>query len=138
MVVSELNILVSFHIYNLEYFDGALPLPNFKIRHGWKTLGCFYYEPGKTTGTSETIEITDFYDFTEEEFRDILVHEMIHYYLHYTGMDGWINHGKAFRRMASRLNREYGLNISVKVDVSNMKPSQKASYLRKKLFNLFM
>ncbi len=137
MIIAEYNVLGSFYIYNEEYFGGILPIPFIKIRHSWSTLGYFHCNPDMPEGTSETIEISDFYDYTLEELRDIIVHEMVHYYLYYTGEDMRVRHGKAFKQMAKYLNREYGLNITVKVDVSNMKPRKDASYLRRLMFSVF-
>ena len=111
MVIAEFNILASFYCFNEEYFGGILPIPHLKVRHGWRTLGYFYYQIDAPFGMSETIEISDFYDYTEYEFRNILIHEMIHYYLYYTGEDPRCRHGKAFKAMAKRFNREYGNNI---------------------------
>ena len=122
MVPSRFNILVNFHYFNEEYFGGILPIPQLKVRHGWRTLGYFSYQTDTPFGMSETIEISDFYDYTEYEFRDTLIHEMIHYYLYYTGEDLKCRHGKAFKAMAKRFNKEYGMNITTTIDISMMKP----------------
>ena len=123
MVIAEFNILASFYCFNEEYFGGILPIPHLKVRHGWRM--------------SETIEISDFYDYTEYEFRNILIHEMIHYYLYYTGEDPRCRHGKAFKAMAKRFNREYGMNITPTIDTSMMKPSCNASKVSKFFFKIF-
>ena len=62
MIIAEYNVLGSFYIYNEEYFGGILPIPFIKIRHSWSTLGYFHCNPDMPEGTSETIEISDFYD----------------------------------------------------------------------------
>ncbi len=137
MIIAEHNVLGHFYIYNEEYFGGILPIPNFKIRHGWQTLGYFHYDLDAPLGTSETIEMTDFYDYTQDEFRNILIHEMIHYYLYYIGEDTRVRHGKAFKRMAKEFNQAYGMNITVKVDISMMKPRPDAGYFTKLSYKLF-
>ena len=137
MVIAEFNILASFYCFNEEYFGGILPIPHLKGRHGWRTLGYFYYQIDAPFGMSETIEISDFYDYTEYEFRNILIHEMIHYYLYYTGEDPRCRHGKAFKAMAKRFNREYGMNITPTIDTSMMKPSCNASKVSKFFFKIF-
>lgn len=137
MIIGEHNILLHFYFFNEEHFGGILPIPNIKIRHGWHTLGYFHCDPCAPLGTSETIEMTDFYDYTDDEFRDILIHEMIHYYLYYTGEDPRCRHGKAFKAMARRFNKEYGMNITPTIDTSMMKPSCRASKVSKFFFKIF-
>lgn len=96
--MTTLEISFKFNIYNIDYFDGVLELPEFKIIHSKKILGCFtcmldfddsLYNP--------VIEISDAYLYTEEQFRNLLLHEMIHYYLAYTQEDINVTHGKAFK-----------------------------------------
>lgn len=65
--------------------------------------------------------MTDYYDFTPKQFEDIFVHEMIHYYLAYFGLDKSCSHGREFKKMAKRLNQTYGLNITKQLDISNYK-----------------
>ena len=65
--------------------------------------------------------MTDYYDFTEQQFVDIMVHEMIHYYLAYFGQDRSCKHGKKFQEMAGRLNSDFGLHITSGVDISQYK-----------------
>ncbi len=97
----------------------------------------FYYQIDAPFGMSETIEISDFYDYTECEFRNILIHEMIHYYLYYTGEAPRCCHGKVFKAMAKHFNREYGMNITPAIDTSMMKPSCNASKVSKFFFKIF-
>ena len=65
--------------------------------------------------------MTDYYDFTPKQFEDILVHEMIHYYLAYFGLDKRCRHGREFKKMANRLNQTYGLNVTKLLDLSKYK-----------------
>ena len=59
-----------------------------------------------------------YYYFTLKQFEDILVHEMIHYYLAYFGVDKNCSHGREIKKMAKRLNETYGLNITKTLDIS--------------------
>ena len=75
MVIAEHNILGHFFTYNDKYFGGVLPFPKIKIRHSFRTLGyfsCEYDEDGYMF--NQTIEISDNYDYTDREFRDIFDH----------------------------------------------------------------
>ena len=136
MEINRNCIFTFFHLYNFDYFGNMLPAPNFKVRHSINTLGYFSCLIDDPYGMSATIEISDFYDYTENEFRNILVHEMIHYYLYYTGEDTRCHHGKAFKSMAKRFNKDYGMNITPTIDISHMKPSRHASKISKFLFKI--
>jgi hypothetical protein len=138
MVVSKFNVLGLFHTFNEEYFSGVLPIPNFKISHSYKTLGYFHCEVDDFGNTSdETIEISGNYDFTESQVRDVLVHEMIHYYLLYMGIDKKCKHGKEFKKMCKEFNSKYNMNLSVTIDLSNYKIKEGNSNFMFKLCTLF-
>jgi hypothetical protein len=73
------------------------------------------------------ILMSDYFDFDEETFRNIMVHEMIHYYLLLKGVGVCstfrrflrffsfkdYDHGPEFMAMAQKLNEQYGLNITI-------------------------
>jgi len=113
-----------FDMCNKAYFEGKLPIPQFDLLHSYLLCGYFEYTKGgwfDRTLYNPTISITNYFDFTEKQFRDILCHEMIHYYLAYFGIDRGCHHGKEFKKMANRLNRKYGLNITKRIDTSTFK-----------------
>ena len=119
MEINRDCIFTFFHLYNFDYFGNKLPAPNFKVRHSYRTLGffsCEYDEDGYMF--NQTIEISDSYDYTESQLRDILVHEMIHYYLAYNGIDTECSHGKEFNKIADKFNRTYGMNITSTIDLT--------------------
>ena len=124
MVANQQNMLLMFDECNMKYFEGKLLFPQFGLLHSYRTCGYFQYTTGgwfDKTLYDPIISITDYYDFTEKQFRDIMCHEMIHYYLAYIGQDRRVKHGKAFKKMAESLNRAYGLNITPYVVLSEYK-----------------
>ena len=132
MVANLSNIAESFNKCNKAYFEGILPIPQFDLLHSYKTCGYFQYTKGDWGDNSlydATISITDFYDFTESQFCDIICHEMIHYYLAYTGEDRNCRHGKKFKTMAESLSLNYGLHITPHLDLSQFKKREGASKL---------
>jgi len=138
MEIAEFNILAGFQCFNHDYFDDELPFLEFRIRHSYRTLGyfsCEYDEYGNMF--NQAIEMSDNYDYTEKQFRDILVHEMIHYYLAYKGIDTRCRHGKEFKKMAREFNSKYGMNISPTIDVTPYKIKKGKSNFMFKLCTLF-
>ena len=116
----------------MDYFEGKLIFPRFRILHSFRTCGRFEYIKGgwlDNTINDPVIRITDYYDFTPEQFDDVMVHEMIHYYLAWYGIDRRCSHGKAFKKMASELNLNYRLNITSTADVSKLKRREGTSAL---------
>ena len=109
---------------NRLYFDHQLRTPKFGLMHSYRTLGKF----------ALAILMSDYFDFDEETFRNIMVHEMIHYYLylndpsecsafsHFLRLFGFksSDHGPEFMAMAQKLNEQYGLNITVTYDASSI------------------
>lgn len=136
MRICESQLRCLFRQFNKDYFGNILPMPYIKIRHSVNTLGYFSYMQNEMSGTTETLEISDFYAYTSNQLRDIVVHEMIHYYLYYIGEDVRLKHGKSFMRMARQLNQSYGLHVTPTIDLTRMKPRPNAPYLKRLLFKI--
>ena len=86
---------------------------------------------------SPLIEMSKNYIYDEVQIRDILLHEMIHYYLAYMGIDMKLSHGKHFKKMANDFNKNFGTNIHKKVDENEFELSENASkigYFFSKMF----
>ena len=123
---------------NRLYFDHQLRTPKFGLMHSYRTLGKFAYQWGEMNKPVKkrhmAILMSDYFDFDEETFRNIMVHEMIHYYLylndpsecsafsHFLRLFGFksSDHGPEFMAMAQKLNEQYGLNITVTYDASSI------------------
>jgi len=137
MVLDKFTLVASFTEYNKNYFGNILPYPEFKIRKSYLTFGYFScdYNPDYSMYNC-LLEISNRYNYTEEQLRDIMVHEMIHYYLAYTGKDIKMEHGEEFKKMANKLNRKYGLNITVTINsrLYERKPSFTLGYLFSSIF----
>lgn len=127
MVANQNNMLLTFDDCNMKYFEGKLLFPQFDLLHSFRTCGYFHYMKGgwfDKTIYDPIISITDYYDFTERQFVNIMVHEMIHYYLAYFGLDKRCSHGREFKKMAKELNQKYGLHITTTLDISQYKRRQ--------------
>ena len=111
-----------------KYFKDyqVLPTPHFGITDKKNYLGRFVgYKNRKNNAkhpiTHQIISISADYDYDEEMFENLMVHEMIHYYLAYYGIDKKASHGKEFKRMMNEINEKYGLDIQIKYDSSKFK-----------------
>ena len=123
---------------NQQYFGHQLRTPKFGLMHSCRYLGRFEYRWGEKNKPVKkrhmVILMSDYFDFDEETFRSIMVHEMIHYYLYLNDSSecsvfgrflrffGFKNsdHGPEFMEMAQKLNEQYGLNITKTYDASSI------------------
>lgn len=107
-----------FAVFNADYFGGKLPVPHFAVSNSRTMLGQFRClrrrkSPfGKCVTSGYTIKVSEYYDMPEREYHNVLLHEMIHYYIAYSGVTDTSPHGKVFRKLMGELN-ECGWNISV-------------------------
>ena len=69
---------------------------------------------------------SDCFDFDEKDFIDIMVHEMIHYYIAWNGIKDDGVHGKKFMEIANSLNEKYGLNVTKTKNASSFKKTENA------------
>ena len=120
MIVTQQDILDGFITFNEKYFSGELEIPKAKVNNSYKHIGRFYCRFNrKGRVIKPTIEMSKCYDFTKKQFRDILVHEMIHYYLMWNGEDVNGTHGEAFLGMAEMFNKKFKLNITPTIDMTD-------------------
>ena len=128
MIATVDNMTENFKIYNKLYFEGRLPLPKFEVMHTYRMSGYFIFDPVKKGRIRhKKIYMTDYFDFTEEMYRNVLVHEIIHYYIAYNKIEDNEDHGVEFMKLAESLNRKYGLSITKIIDASSFKRNEKAS-----------
>lgn len=106
-----------FRQFNADYFDDSLPMPRLalsKARTRLGTMSCKCYRRRlRRVCTDFAIHVSTYYDCTEREYQQTLLHEMIHYYITYNGISDTSAHGRVFRQMMHRLNSEHGWHITV-------------------------
>src|SRR3712207_7148569 len=71
--------------------------------------------------------MTTYYDMTERQAQNVLLHEMIHYSIAYTGLRDTAPHGIIFRGMADKLNRDHGWEIRVMTTTRGWKKAVSAT-----------
>lgn len=75
--------------------------------------GSLFRRNAKPAFTDFKISISDYYIMTADQLEDVMVHEMIHYSIAYTGLRDTAPHGIIFRGMMDAINRRYGRHITV-------------------------
>lgn len=118
-----------FTTFNEQYFDCVLPLPRLALSRSKTRLGSMSCKRVTrllrgTKFSDFTIRLSNYYDLSERDFQNILLHEMIHYHIAYTGVKDSSPHGVVFRRMAEVFNRKYGWNIKVTGSTRGTKPAK--------------
>jgi len=124
MKITKEDLKVRFDEYNRLYFDSVLPQCEFSVIK-LSCLGRYMSSSGKNGKCKNRIMLTSDVNWTEESFRDVLIHEMTHHYVvaidGCKGIDGFswyglFGHGKRFRRQVRRIKREHGLKIHIHGD----------------------
>lgn len=115
----DINILkAEFLECNRLYFNNTLKTPKFKLFKSKRIYACFV--PG-------VIEFNTNVEWTEENFRQLMVHEMIHMYISVNNIRMLFSHGFHFRWIMYKMNKKYHLGIKVhpQINFKNKKKHRK-------------
>ena len=116
----------AFEHYNNLIFDGKLPVPKLKWSRAKTRLGQMACKRKmswwRTKYYDFTISISNYYKLTKEQIDDVLIHEMIHYSIAYTGLKDTSSHGIVFRGMMDKINRTFNRHITISVRTRNLQP----------------
>ncbi len=121
-----------FDTYNKRCFESSLQRPLIVITRAKRQLGLF-----AATRPTPTIKVSNYYDRSEAEYTDTMVHEMIHYYIFANHIRDTGPHGKYFHTLMQEINRKEGLNMSVRTSSLQWKPASNALKMRHVLFMKF-
>ena len=116
----------AFEHYNNLIFDGKLPVPKLKWSRAKTRLGQMACKRKKSWGRTKfydfSISVSNYYKLTTEQIDDVLIHEMIHYSIAYTGLKDTSSHGIVFRSMMDKINRTFGRHLTISVRTRNLQP----------------
>lgn len=116
----------AFEHYNDLIFEGKLPVPKLKWSRAKTRLGQMACKRkmswGRTKYYDFTISVSNYYKLTKEEIDDVLIHEMIHYSIAYTGLKDTSAHGIVFRGMMDKINRTFGRDITISARKQKLQP----------------
>lgn len=112
-------IAVNFDRFNKENFGGRLTPPKFLVNNARTRLGSMAFKWKRSLFKRETydyvIRLSNYYDIPEVEFQNVLLHEMIHYYIAVNHFKDDSVHGTMFRSIAQRINKQ-GWHVVVRTD----------------------
>lgn len=129
MTLTISYISEKFEKYNNLYFNNSLKTPKFKISNSKRALGTLSisrrlnFYGGYTK--EHTISISKYYDRTEKQYDNTLIHEMIHLYISQNDIIDNGSHGRRFKAECARINK-YGWDLSRTTDISGWKLSEEA------------
>ena len=109
-----------FRQFNESYFGGELPPIPIVLSRARTFLGKLEYK-GKRGIFGAVVSYYDFrmkisynFDLPENELEDVIIHEMIHYYIVLNRIKDTSTHGKVFKGIMHTLNSQYGRHITVR------------------------
>ena len=107
-----------FSHFNAVIFNSQLPPVPIELSRATSFQGaCTYRRKRGLLGRMQKydfrIRISTAMEMSEAELEDVLIHEMIHYYIGVKGIKDSSTHGNVFRSMADDINRRYGRHITV-------------------------
>lgn len=118
----------AFERFNALCFEGVLPAIPVVLTKARTFLGKMEYKSRRdffgivSSHYDFRLKISTSFDLTEEELEDVIIHEMIHYYIAWRGLHDSSVHGETFRRIMGTINQKYGRHISVR---HHSRPEQK-------------
>ena len=107
-----------FEEFNRLMFGGKLPMLPIELSDAKTFLGVCVYKRkrtlwGKTVCYDFKLRINTRIDLAEEEVEDIIIHEMIHYYIGLSKIEDTSSHGRVFRQMMNEINERFGRHIRI-------------------------
>lgn len=119
--------------YNRLIFNSELPPVPVVITRANSYLGKLCYVRkrslfGSSSATDFVMRISSACELSEREREDVIIHELIHYYIAYKGIKDTSIHGQVFRSMMNDINSRYGRHIEVSHKLSGVhRPRRQAS-----------
>lgn len=124
-----------FRRFDQDYFGGKLPVPELGLTRAKTRLGQLAYKRATRWGRTKLydfkLSMSTYYDMTDRQAKSVLLHEMIHYIIGFTGLKDTAPHGIVFRGMMDNLNRKYGWDIRVMTSTKGWKVSEWAEERQK-------
>lgn len=107
-----------FEEFNLLCFEGKLPSIPIVLSNAKTYLGlCAFKTKRDLLGRKQhydfRLRFSTRFDLPEEELKDTILHEMIHYYIAFHYLKDTSTHGLLFRKMMEDFNARFGRHITI-------------------------
>ncbi|MDE2097345.1 MAG: SprT-like domain-containing protein [Patescibacteria group bacterium] len=110
---------------NLRFFDGSLDEIPIRLTKSRRLYG--YFMPTTNSGKA-VIRISGHLHKSEDEFKDTLLHEMVHQAIHQFRLKDDGDHGTIFHQIASRIGvKQDYVGSDYKCDIGDSKPDHESS-----------
>lgn len=119
MIASAPFIQKTFDRFNALCFGSVLPPVPIVLTKAGTFLGKMEYKSRRdifgiiSSHYDFRLKISTGFDLSQEELEDVIIHEMIHYYIAYCKLRDSSVHGDTFRRIMDTINQKYDRHISV-------------------------
>lgn len=119
-----------FVAFNRRYFQTRLPLPQFRVSNARTFLGNMRWREDRIRHKYYDFKLTMsvYYDLEEKELQNVMLHEMIHYYIAYHHLKDTSPHGRVFCGIMDKLNAcGWDIRISHRHSAANEASSEAPS-----------
>lgn len=124
-----------FEEFNRRFFGGRLPALPFELSDSSRFLGLFVCDmkrlpDGTTENSNFRLRINTRIDMPQDALDDVIIHEMIHYFIAYHHLIDTSAHGKIFLSIMGSINDNHGRHIEV--SHRNVTPEEREQAISKK------
>ena len=131
MFPDEENMGKWYDEFNHRFFEGKLEPIGLSVEHRLpKRIHGFFHSPSQNSSPGFqpeecSISLNGRYFDSEDRWRTVFLHEMVHYVV-YKQSDGKVSgHGKEFKRIAARINKNSEFRIETHIDGRSFQPKWK-------------
>lgn len=119
MIATIPYIEEKFDAFNKLIFGGELPRIPIVLGSATRVVGAFSYKArrnfwGKKEYFDLKLRFSKKFDLPENELEDVIIHEMIHYYIHFKNLKDKSAHGPLFKNLMNQINKTFGRKISIR------------------------
>lgn len=118
MKITQQQAQARFQYFNKICFNNNLPEVPINLTKATTFLGRMCYKTERRPGCRPIhrdfqIRLSTSFDLSENEWDNVIVHEMIHLHIAFNNLRDTSTHGRLFRQMMEELNTRHGLHIVI-------------------------
>lgn len=118
MIATKEYIETKFEEFNRQFFGGKLPKLQIELSDASRFLGLFTCDvkrliDGSTENTNFKLRINTRIDLQQNALDDVIIHEMIHYFIAYHNFIDTSSHGKIFCSIMESINDNHGRHVEI-------------------------